>query len=177
MLYADPGVQVDTIGNFIIYDAYLQMNVPEETTPETDMTTEETTEWIETTQGQEETTKKLVETTGKAANPTKATEVSVKKPARVKITKIYAKKKSSSKIKIYIKKINKVQGYEVRISLRKKAKKVLVKKFVKKIRFTIQSKKLRNKKKLYVKVRAYRIGNRGRKIYGKWSKVKRVKYR
>ncbi|MCI8956890.1 MAG: hypothetical protein HFG29_07880 [Eubacterium sp.] len=34
--------------------------------------------------------------------------------------------------------------------------------------------KLKNKKTLYVKVRAYKLNGK-KKIYGKWSKVKKVK--
>lgn len=52
-------------------------------------------------------------------------------------------------------------------STTKKFKKVLVRKTVKKIKVTIQSKKLRNKKKLYVRVIA--VGAK------KWSKPKKVK--
>ena len=49
----------------------------------------------------------------------------------------------------------------------KKFKKVLVKKTVKKVKVTISSKKFRDKKKLYVRVRA--VGAK------KWSKPKKVK--
>ena len=40
----------------------------------------------------------------------------------------------------------------------------------------VKSKKLKNKKRLYVKARAYR--NVGKiKIYGRWSKIKKVRIR
>ena len=56
----------------------------------------------------------------------------------------------------------------------KKFKKVVLKKTVKKTSFTLKSKKLKNKKKLYVRARA--LKKVGKKTYtSKWSKVKKVK--
>lgn len=124
---------------------------------------EETTEEI-TTSGNEEISSE-VETTG------------VKAPKKVKFAKIPAKKLFSKKVKLSIKKIKNVAGYTVQISKSKKFtdKQVLVKKNVKKVSVTISSKKLKNKKKLYVRVRAYKVDAYGNKIYGKWSGVKRIK--
>ncbi len=70
--------------------------------------------------------------------------------------------------------VKNVTGYQIQISTNKKFKKnkktvtVAKKKATKK---TI--KKLKSKKKYYVRVRAYKIIN-GKKVYGKWSKVKTV---
>ena len=77
------------------------------------------------------------------------------------------KKKASSKIKLTFKKVLGASKYQVQISTTKKFKKILVKKTVKKVRLTIKSKKLKNKKKLYVRVRAFGAA--------KWSKIKKVK--
>ena len=52
-------------------------------------------------------------------------------------------------------------------NIKYKFKKILVKKTVKKIKFTIKSKKLKNKKKLYVRAKA--VGCKT------WSKPKKVK--
>ena len=38
-------------------------------------------------------------------------------------------------------------------------------------------KKLKAKKKYYVRVRAYKLDENKNKVYGSWSKVKRVKVR
>ena len=35
--------------------------------------------------------------------------------------------------------------------------------------------KFKNNKKLFVKARAYVLDSKGNKVYGKWSKVKKVK--
>lgn len=76
-------------------------------------------------------------------------------------------KKGTKKIKITFKKVAGAKKYVVQISKTKKFKKILVKKTVKKVKVTISSKKFKNKKKLYVRVRA--VGAK------KWSKAKRVK--
>ena len=57
--------------------------------------------------------------------------------------------------------------YTVQVSTSKKFKKVLYKKTVKKTKVTLSSKKLKNKKKLYVRVKA--VGAK------KWSKVIKIK--
>ena len=89
-----------------------------------------------------------------------------------------SKKKSAKKVKLLLKKIRGAKGYQVAIYKTKKNaaknKKAIIKKFVRKTRATVTSKKLKNKKSLYVKVRAYKLNGK-KKIYGKWSKVKKVK--
>ena len=77
------------------------------------------------------------------------------------------KKKASSKMKLTFKKVSGASKYQVQISTTKKFKKILVKKTVKKVSLTIKNKKLKNKKKLYVRVRTLGAA--------KWSKVKKVK--
>jgi hypothetical protein len=106
-------------------------------------------------------------------------ETTVKAPGKVVIKKVYSKKKSSNKLKIKIKKIKSAKGYQVAVfKTYKKAKKkkgALLKKYVayKKV-LTIKSKKLKNNKKLYVRVRAYKKNGKSKK-FGKWSKIKKVK--
>ena len=110
-------------------------------------------------------------------NPVQET-TSVMAPGKAKIKKITVKKKVSKKVKLSLKKIRGAKGYQVAIYKTKKNasknKKAIVKKFVKKTSVTVISKKLKNKKTLYVKVRAYKLNGK-KKIYGKWSKVKKVK--
>ena len=50
----------------------------------------------------------------------------------------------------------------------------MFKKFTKKIKITLTSKKFKKYKKLYVKARAYTLDGKA-KVYGKWSKAKKVK--
>ena len=110
-------------------------------------------------------------------NPVQET-TSVMAPGKAKIKKITVKKKVSKKVKLSLKKIRGAKGYQVAIYKTKKNasknKKAIVKKFVKKTSVTVISKKLKNKKTLYVKVRAYKLNGK-KKIYGKWSKVRKVR--
>ena len=98
----------------------------------------------------------------------------------MKIAKINIKKKHSKKVKIYLLKVSGANGYQIRIYTSKKRakknKKALITKNIKSFRKVFKSKKLKNKKRLYVKARAYR--NVGKiKIYGRWSKIKKVRIR
>lgn len=102
----------------------------------------------------------------------------VKAPEKAVIKKVVAKKVISKKVKISLKKIYGAKGYQIAVYNTKrnaaKNKNAIVKKFFKKTSLTVTSKKLKNKKTLYVKVRAYKLDGK-RKIYGKWSKAKKVK--
>lgn len=89
------------------------------------------------------------------------------------VVKSATKKKKSNKVKIKLKKISHVTGYKIQISTTRGFKKVLIKKTVKNIRFAIENKKLKNKKKLYVRVRAYKKVNK-KIVQGKWSQVKKI---
>lgn len=86
--------------------------------------------------------------------------------ASTKITKA-TKKKASAKVKLTFKKVAGAKKYQIQISASSKFKKILVKKTVKKVTVTINNKKLKNKKKLYARVRAV-----GADI---WSKPKKIK--
>ena len=173
-----------------------------QTTPETTTKAPETTtKSQETTTKAPETTTKSQETTTKAPETTKSQQTdnnntittdakntttagnsegingtSAEKTAlgRAAFSKKIKKKLSLKKIKVSIKKVENATGYEVRVATSKKFKKTLYKKSYKKVAFTLKSKKLANKKKLYIKVRAYVLDGTN-KIYGKWSKVKKVK--
>ncbi|MCR5201671.1 MAG: CotH kinase family protein [Lachnospiraceae bacterium] len=115
--------------------------------------------------------------TNSAVDPT-PTAVTVKKPAKVVVKKLTKKKKKDKKLVVKIKKPTKVSGYQIAIyktkKNAKKNKKVLVKKIYKKASFTVKNKKLKNKKKLFVKVRAFNLDGK-KKVYGAWSKVNTVK--
>ena len=106
----------------------------------------------------------------------KPTQQATTKKVTVKRVKVKSasKGKVSAKVKISLKKVKGAKKYKVQVSISKKFKKVLVKKTVKKAKFTIKSRKLKNKKKLYVRAKAVKVVNK--KVYtGKWSKAKRVK--
>lgn len=123
-----------------------------------------------------------VETTtnkgGTIAPPKTTTADSVKAPGKAKIKKIKVKKKSAKKVKLTLKKISGAKGYQVAIyktrKNAKKNKKALLKKIVKKTKVTIKSKKLKNRKKLFARARAYKLNGR-MKVYGKWSGIKKIR--
>ena len=92
-------------------------------------------------------------------------------PGSKKIKKI--KKKASNKISIKLKVLKSVNGYQIKISTSKKFKAKATRTLnINKINFTIKN--IKNKKIYYVKVRGYRKEN-GVNLYGKWSKIKKVK--
>ena len=104
--------------------------------------------------------------TKKPANKVPSTpKVTVTKPAKVKAVKLIAKKK---KLNVKWKKVSGATGYEVTYATNNKFTKN--KKTVKVKKNKVTLKRLKSKKKYYVKVRAYKKAN-GSTNYGKWSKV------
>ena len=105
------------------------------------------------------------------------TEPTTKKPVvkstigKSKIIKIKNIKKR--KIALKLKKIKGAKGYVIRYCDNKKFQGYTSKKTSKR---SVILKRLNKKSTYYVKARAYKKAN-GKKIYGKWSKVKRVKIR
>ena len=116
---------------------------------------------------QDETT--TVAPTTKAISTTAA-------PATVKKTtvKATAKKLSSNKVKLSVKKVAGASKYAVQISTTKNFKKVVAKKTSKKAVFTVKSKKLKGKKKLYVRVKVYKKVN-GKTVASQWSKATKIR--
>ena len=95
--------------------------------------------------------------------------VKVKAPGKVKVTSV--KNVKGKKISAKWKKVKGAKGYQLQYALSKKFKK---KKSIqtKKTKYTI--KKLKKKKTYYIRVRAYKMNGK-KKVYGKWSKVKKIK--
>ena len=100
---------------------------------------------------------------------TPAKVVKVKAPGKVKITSV--KNVKGKKISAKWKKVKGAKGYQLQYALNKKFKR---KKSIqtKKTKYTI--KKLKKKKTYYIRVRAYKMNGK-KKVYGKWSKVEKVK--
>ena len=88
------------------------------------------------------------------------------------IVKKAAKKSSATKLKVVLKKVQNVTGYEIKISTSKKFKK---NKTVSKqsTNNSITFKKLKKNKKYFVKARCYKIVN-GKKYYSDWTTTKKV---
>ncbi len=123
----------------------------------------------------ETTTVPVSETTA----PSTVTPVTTyKKPGAVKIKKVRAKKKSAKKLSVTLKKVANANGYQVAVykskNNAKKNRAAIVRKLATKIKITLKSKALKNKKKLFVRARAYRKYSKT-KVFGKWSGVKKVK--
>lgn len=101
-------------------------------------------------------------------------ELKISKPAKAKIRKAVRHKNNKS-VKVFLRKTKGANGYQIAYSTsikfrRKTTKYVMSKKSEKVI------KKLKPKKKYYVKARAYKKVQ-GKYYYGKWSAVKTIKTR
>ena len=94
---------------------------------------------------------------------------SQKQEALSKVVLKKVKNRKGKKILVQWKKLKKAKGYQVQYAANKKFKKTS--KLTKANKYV--SKKLK-KKTYYVRVRAYQMVN-GKKVYGKWSAVKKVK--
>ena len=106
------------------------------------------------------------------AAQTTAQPAAPKNNKKVKVASAKAGKKS---IKVTWKKVKGIKGYQIQYSTNKKFKKgnkTITVKSAKSTSATI--KKLKSKKKYYVRMRTYKIVN-GKKVYSAWSKAKSVK--
>lgn len=103
--------------------------------------------------------------------PTPSTTTQSTKPAKTKIQKISTGKKS---ITAQWKKVSGVTAYQVQIATNKKFTKNKKTFKVSKKSTKVKIKKLKAKKTYYVRVRSYKTVN-GKKVYSKWSTVRKVK--
>ena len=127
-----------------------------------------------------EATTKAPETVAPTKAPAKTTALCKPVPPSKVTVKKATKKKSAKKLTVKIKKISGVKGYEVRVykskKNAKKNKKAVVKKLISKnkAKLVVKSKKLKGKKKLFARVRAYKV-ECGQTVFGALSKPKKVK--
>ena len=141
-------------------------NNGESTTNKTTLPSEEKT----TTNNGVTTTNNGVTTTGNGVTTT--SKVVVSRPGKVSVKKV-VRSKNNRNIKINIKKVKGVTGYQIKYSTNKKLKKAKtvttksVKKTLKKLK----------KKTYYIQVRAYVVKSGNVKVTGDWSKIKKVKVR
>ena len=136
----------------------------EEETTTTELSTDETNNGADKiTTSQNETT-----TTSQDETTTETESKVVKNAKTTKIKKIIKKKKS---LKVTWKRKSGINGYQIQYSTSKKFKKAK-KITIKKANTTTKTiKKLKAKKKYYVRIRTY-ITVDGKKVWSKWSKVK-----
>ena len=110
--------------------------------------------------------------TSAPAAQTTAQPAAPKNNKKVKVASAKAGKKS---VKVTWKKVKGIKGYQIQYSTNKKFKKgnkTITVKSAKSTSATI--KKLKSKKKYYVRMRTYKVVN-GKKVYSAWSKAKSVK--
>ena len=110
------------------------------------------------------------------SNSAKSDYILYAKWTKVKVAKasLTSEKNSKSKqILLKYKKVSGAKGYEISYSTNKKFKKVVTKKNTAKTSYTIS--KLKKGKIYYVRIRAYRMDSTGKKVYGKYSSMKKVK--
>ncbi len=104
--------------------------------------------------------------------PTATAKSTAKKPKSISISKLTKGKKQ---FKVTWKKTSGVTGYQIQYATDSKFKKNKTTVTVKGAKNTSKTiKKLKSKKKYYVRVRTYKTIN-GKKVYSSWSKVKSVK--
>ena len=107
--------------------------------------------------------------------PTTTPTTSAKAVAKPKSAKFKKVKSAKKAVSVEWKKVSGVNGYEIQVATDKKFKKNKKTVTIKKQKTTKTTiKKLKAKKKYYVRVRTYKIVN-GKKVYSSWSKVKSVK--
>ena len=128
--------------------------------------TPRTTPGADTTATNAPTTKPTVVTTKKSIT---VVDKKIVAPGKVKITK--AKNVSKKKIKLTCKKQSKALVYQVKYSIYKSFRKPKTKATMK-CSYTLSG--LKKKKTYYIKVRGYTL-KKGKRLYGKWSTVKKVK--
>ena len=109
------------------------------------------------------------QTTTPPSSPKQTPSKPLTKPKRVKITK--AKNIKKRKINLKYKKVAGAKGYQIRWCDNKKFQGYMQKKTSKR---TVTLKGLSKRTTYFIKVRAYKASGNN-KVYGKWSKVKRVK--
>lgn len=97
----------------------------------------------------------------------------IKKPKKVTRFKASFKK---GKILCSWKKIKKIDGYEIQCSLNKKFRRKTSSKYLSKRTKRLAIKGVKKNKKYYLRIRAYKW-NGGIKVFGKWSKIKKIKSR
>lgn len=114
-----------------------------------------------------------VNSDGKKSTPQPAIKTGASKITFVGKVKKVSKKSKKYKVAIKYKKVKNAYKYQIQYSTNKKFKASKTKtKVTSKTKYTISG--LKRKTKYYIRVRAYRV-QFGYKIYGNWSKVKKVK--
>ena len=106
-------------------------------------------------------------TTTTATDATPEQEVTVKKPAKATV------KATATTATVTIKKVEGAEGYQIQYSTSKKFTKKTTKSATTK-KTSYKVKKLKKKTTYYIRVRAYTLDENGKKVYSKWTTVKKT---
>lgn len=102
-----------------------------------------------------------------ATDATPEQEVVVKKPAKATVAA------KANTVTVKIKKVADAEGYQIQYSTSKKfTKKTTKTKTTKKTSYKVT--KLKKKTTYYVRVRSYKLDENGKKVYSKWTTVKKT---
>ena len=102
-----------------------------------------------------------------ATDATPEQEVTVKKPAKATV------KATATTATVTIKKVEGAEGYQIQYSTSKKFSKKTTKSATTK-KTSYKVKKLKKKTTYYIRVRAYTLDENGKKVYSKWTTVKKT---
>ena len=148
--------------------------VQQETTSE--IKNEEPTTQIKKQDKVQDTTQTVAQDTKKSKEQTVKTKEQASKNSKLKVAKVKllkAKKLKGKKVKLTWKKLKGVKGYQIKYSTKKSFKKAVKTLYIKRNKKVANLKKMK-KKIYYIKIRAYKK-LKGKKVYGNWSRVLRVK--
>ena len=135
-----------------------------------------------TSQGSQTSTQQKT-TQSPTSEPQKQADTTTKKPSTAKVkapSKVSlksAKNEKNKKLTVKWKKVKDAKGYQVEYALNKGFTKSRKSKTIKgntNKSLTFTAKNLKKSKVYYVRVRAYKTDAKGKKVYGKWSAVKKV---
>lgn len=138
-----------------------------------------TTTSASSTNSKQENTASQKTTKAKATSPTGAKKVNgVWVNKKQKKTSIKKLKKAKKSFKVYWKKASGISGYQIQYSTDKKFKRNTKSLYAKKAKTSLTVKKLKAKKKYYVRIRTYKnvkLNGKTVKVYSSWSKARSVK--
>lgn len=111
---------------------------------------------------------------GKTTPNAIVTRNKIKRKLRISVKSATKQNKKSKRAKIILKRVTKIKGvrYQIKYATNKRLKKSKLKTY-KKTRIIL--KKLKPKKRYYIKARAYVRDKSSGKIYGKWTKCRQIK--
>lgn len=128
---------------------------------------------VETTTKYVEDAKETSKTADKITSKTNEDVTNTDEPKVKKVSGMKVRQGKNRKVKILFKKVKDAKGYQIQYALDKKIKKLKKTKNISKTSYTIRMLK---KKTYYIRVRAY-VMVKGKKVYGNWSKIKKIKIR